>query len=114
MQLDCIEKAIDSGLILHTWEDKQSSGVWAAMADEQSHLSSIQELSKRGLKENIWLKNFTHGEGNELLIALSETFESALNVLESRLQEMSNKIYEKDGEYRAYLCSIYATMDDNM
>lgn len=110
MLLENIERALSSGLVLQTWDDNQSSGIWAALGGNMDTLNSIQFFSKEGLQQNIWLKNFVQGEGSETLIVLADSFDTALSVIENRLDSLPNDIYAEQSRYRQSLEAIYKSI----
>ncbi len=110
MLLENIERALSAGLALQTWDDNQSSGVWAALGGDMDALNSVQSFSKEGLQQNIWLKNFVQGEGSETLIVLADSFETALSVIETRLDSLPNDIYDEQSKYRQSLEAVYKSI----
>lgn len=113
MKLDFIEKAVESGMILHTWDDNQSSGIWLLLADSNEDAKAIQALSEKGSKENEWLKDFAHGKGDEITLVLSDSLDLGLQTMEVRLSEMSEDIFHKDSLARKELNQIYHAIKIN-
>lgn len=114
MKIDCIEKAIESGMTLHTWDDKESSGLWLALADDKEDLADIQLFSSKGLEENVWLKNFAHSRSDDLTIVLADSLEIGLEIMDAKLKEMPSQIYDPTSSVRQDLRKVFRTISDNL
>ncbi len=114
MLLESIERVVESGMSLQTWEDSQSSGVWAVLGDDRDVINDIVTLSNSGLRENIWLKNLVYSDEDKILIVLAETFELALKILDTKIQSMPKQIFQKGSKERERLSEVYNALSTSV
>jgi hypothetical protein len=100
MKIDVVEGMIASGMILRSWDDPQSSGIWVALGDDELLLDALQEKVNGGLQDNIELKTYFQGSGAWLPIAITNSLICSLKVLELKLKEMPTNIVDKSSDYR--------------
>jgi hypothetical protein len=115
MKIDIVEGMITAGMLLKSWDDSQSSGIWVALGDNDFLLGELQSKLNSGLQDNVELKTYFQGHGYWLPIALTDSLECSLKLLELKLKEMPKKIVDKEGDYRKEVAIAYKIItEDNL